>query len=131
MKRTIKALLLATAFISVSVEAKQKTIPLEDNSSILGNWDLYAEAPALHKEKKAVNIKWDFKKDGSLRTWATDTRARTGAMSITVKYYVEDGVIKKQIKPGVEKYESCAVVKKQAKEMVLHCKYLYFFLKKK
>jgi hypothetical protein len=129
MKKTIQLLLLlTTVFITTSANAKEKTIPLEDSSKILGKWNLNYEAAALHKEKKKVNITWDFKKDGILNTAATDTRSRTGAMSINVKYSIEDGAIKKQSSPGREKYEMCRVVKLEDKDMVLHCQYLYFFL---
>lgn len=130
MKKTIQFLLLASVFIAASANAKEKTIALEDNSKILGKWDLTHEAAALHKEKKKVNIQWDFKKGGVLNTAATDTRARTGAMSINVKYSIEDGAIRKQATPGREKYEMCRAVKLEEKEMILHCKYLYFFLKR-
>ncbi len=128
MKKTIQLLLLAGVFITASANAKEKTIPLEDNSKILGKWNLNYEAAALHKEKKKVNITWTFKKGGVLNTAATDTRSRTGAMSIDVKYSIEDGAIRKQSAPGREKYEMCRAVKLEDKSMTLHCKYLYFFL---
>lgn len=130
MKKTIQLLLLATVFITASANAKEKTIPLEDTSKILGKWSLTHEAAALHKEKKKVNITWDFKKDGTLVTAATDTRSRTGAMSINVKYTIDDGAIRKQSTPGREKYEMCRAVKLEDKKMILHCKYLYFFLER-
>lgn len=120
-------LLLSASFAQADTPDSFK---LKDNKSILGKWKLYAEAPAMHKEKKLVNIVWDFKKDGTLIASATDTRARTRAMSIKLKYFVEDGAIKKQDKPGRDKYETCSVIQKKAKEMVLKCRYLYFFLKR-
>ena len=124
----LSAVLLMTATASF---AKSEDVKLEDNKLILGKWDLQYEAPALHKEKKAVKIKWEFKKNGKLITSATDTRARTRALSIQLKYSVEDGVIKKQSTPGREKYESCRVISLKGKDMVLKCKYLFFFLQKK
>ncbi|MCK4493264.1 MAG: hypothetical protein KAU26_04365 [Methylococcales bacterium] len=119
------ALVLSASFVHAAEDVK-----LDDNSSILGKWNLYAEAPALHKDRKAVKILWDFKKDGTIKTSAEDTRARTRKMSITLKYSIVDGAIKKQSTPGREKYETCRVIKKEGKEMVLKCKYLYFFLKR-
>lgn len=130
MKKTLQLLLLATAFFAFSANAKEKTIPIEDNSSILGDWRLTAEAAAIHKTKTPLNIHWDFKKNGMLNTYAKDTRNRTGAMNINVKYFIEDGAIKKQIRPGMDKYETCSVVKREKKSMVLHCKYLYFFMER-
>lgn len=130
MKKTIKLLLLATVFIASSASAKEKTIPLEDNSTLLGEWKLTAEAAAKHKTKTPLNIHWDFKDDGTIKTWAKDTRNRTGAMEINIKYYIEDGAIKKQSNPGREKYETCRVVDQAEKTMTLHCKYLYFFMER-
>jgi len=130
MKKIINLLLLATVFIASSVNAKEKTIPLEDNSTILGKWKVTAEAAAMHKTKTPLNIRWHFKNNGMLLTEATDTRNRTGAMSINVKYSIENGVIKKQSNPGREKYEMCSVVDQAEKSMTLHCKYLYFFLER-
>ena len=129
MKKSNTLLPLIALLMSASF-AQAEDIKLEDNSSILGKWKLYAEAPALHKEKKEVNISWDFKKNGTLFMAATDARSRTGKTSIKVKYSIEDGKIKKQAQPGREKYESCRVIKQENKEMVLKCKYLFFFLKR-
>jgi hypothetical protein len=131
MKKIIKLLLLTTAFAAFSVTAKEKVILLEDNSKILGEWKLTAEAAAKHKTKTPLKIQWHFKDGGILHTEAKDTRNRTGNMSIDVKYYIEDGFIKKQINPGREKYETCKVVELDKKEMVIHCKYLYFFMERK
>ncbi|MGY6274463.1 hypothetical protein [Methylomonas sp. MgM2] len=111
--------------------AHAETIKLEDNSKILGKWQVTAEAAALDKEKKELNATWEFRKDGTLETIAEDTRGRTKSMDITIKYSVEDGVIKKQAAPGREKYENCAVVKMEGKDMILKCKYLYFFMTRK
>ncbi len=130
MKKTLQLLLLATAFFAISASAKETVILLEDNSSILGKWNLTSEAAALHKTKVPLNIQWDFKKNGMLNTTAKDSRNRTGSMNINVKYSVEDGVIKKQARPGMEKYETCRVVKQEEKSMVLHCKFLYFFMER-
>ena len=130
MKKSSQLLPLLALLMSASFAQAAEDVKLEDNSSIIGKWNLYAEAPALHKEKKAVNITWDFKKNGTLNTAATDTRSRTGKMSIMLKYSIEEGAIKKQSTPGREKYETCRVITKDAKEMVLKCRYLYFFLKR-
>jgi hypothetical protein len=51
LKKTLKLLTLASVLFASSAFA-EKTIPLEDNLQILGEWKLYAETPALHKEKK-------------------------------------------------------------------------------
>jgi len=149
MKKIIKTLLLTTAFLAFSAHAKEETIELKDNAPLLHKWKLFAESMSLRKQGTEVNISWEFKKDGTLLTKATDSRARTGAMTIPVKYHVEDGKIQKQFKPGSDKYETCAVVDPQGehlkiltrsgkklkikiedKHMILHCKYLYYYLEK-
>lgn len=128
--KIIKILLLTTIFIASAVNAKDTIIELEDNSRILGKWKVTAEAAALHKTKTPLNITWEFNKGGLLNTVATDSRNRTGSMNINVKYSIEEGAIKKQSQPGREKYETCKVVSLEGKDMVLHCKYLYYFLTK-
>lgn len=128
MKKTIKLLTLAALLFASSAYA-EKTIPLEDNSLILGEWKLYAETPQLHLEKKMVQNKWNFKKDGTLVSTAYDPRL-DGIKAVNVTYSVEDGVIKKQIQPGRSKQETCKVVKLEGKEMILHCKYLYYLFKR-
>ncbi|MDQ7089427.1 MAG: hypothetical protein Q9M50_02110 [Methylococcales bacterium] len=130
MKKSKILLPLLALLMSASFAQAAEDIKLEDNSSILGKWKLNYESPALHKEKKKVNIRWNFKKDGTILTSATDTRSRTGKMSIKLKYSVEEGVIKKQSTPGREKYETCRVVQQEKNSMVLKCKYLFFFLER-
>jgi hypothetical protein len=127
MKRCVKIISLLAIFFVLSVKAD---VVLEDNSKILGKWNLYAEAAKLDGEKKKVTIEWDFQSNGILQTKATDSLGRTKEMNIAVKYEVADGVIKKQSTPGREKYESCTVVEKDSSSMVLKCTYLYFFLTK-
>ena len=56
--------------------------------------------------------------------------AEPGEMKIAIKYSVENGEIKKQTKPGQEKYESCKVVEKDGSKMILKCPFLYYFLTK-
>jgi len=149
MRKIITSLILATAFIASPAQAKEQTIELTDNSSLLHKWKVIAESMSLRKQGTEVDISWEFKKDGTLKTQATDSRARTGKMAINIKYSIEDGVIKKQSKPGSDKYETCSVVDPQGeylkiekrsgkklkikiedKHMILHCKYLYYYLEK-
>jgi hypothetical protein len=127
MKKYVKILPFAALFFAFSANAD---IALKDNSEILGKWNLYAEAAKLNGEQKAVTVEWDFKKDGVLQTTATDSVGRTKEMKIAIKYFVENGEIKKQTTPGREKYESCKVVEKEGSKMILKCTYLYFFLTK-
>jgi hypothetical protein len=103
-------------------------IKLEDNSKILGKWKVNSEALGLDKEKKALHVSWDFKSNGTLMTVGEDSLGRTNEMDISIKYSVENGVIKKQISPGREKFEDCVVVEMSGKDMVLKCRSLYFFL---
>lgn len=127
MKKNKIILMIASMLLASSVNAQVK---LEDNSLILGKWDLYAEAPAMHKEKKAVKIQWEFKKGDELRTSGVDPRTG-GPFNVAVKYSIEDGAIKKQVQPGRSKTETCNVKKLDDKDMILQCKYLFFFLKRK
>ena len=117
----------AMIFFAVSVNAD---VVLKDNTEILGKWNLYAEATKIDGEKKAVKVEWLFEKDGTLQTTSTDSVGRTKEMKIAIKYFVENGDIKKQTTPGREKYESCNVVEKDGANMTLKCMYLFFFLTK-
>ena len=127
MKRYVKILPLAALFFAFSANAE---VELKDNSEILGRWKLYAEATKLDGEQKPVTIEWDFKDDGVLKQTATDSVGRTKEMKIDIKYSVENGEIKKQTKPGQEKYESCKVLEKEGSKMILKCQFLYYFLTK-
>lgn len=111
--------------------AANAEISLKDQSEILGAWNLYAEAAKLDGEKKDLSVEWDFKNDGTLYTKSIDTFGRTKTFEVTLKYFVEDGAIKKQSAPGREKYDICKVVNKTDSEMTLKCTYLYYFLNKK
>ncbi len=130
MKNIIKLLAITSFLVSSSVYAKEKTIPLEDNAPILGHWSLYAETAALHKTKKMVQNEWIFKDNGVLTSVAFDPRL-DGKKAVNVKYVVENGIIKKQIQPGREKYETCKVVKLNGDDMTLHCRFLYYLFKRK
>jgi hypothetical protein len=127
MKKYVKILSSAMIFFAVSVNAD---VVLKDNTEILGKWNLYAEATKIDGEKKAVKVEWLFEKDGTLQTTSTDSVGRTKEMKIAIKYFVENGDIKKQTTPGREKYESCNVVEKDGANMILKCTYLFFFLTK-
>ena len=128
MKNCMKFLpLIALCFVS-SVNAD---VSLKDNSEIVGKWTLTAESLKIDGEKKSVTSAWEFKNDGTLISIATDSLGRTKEMTVAVKYLVEDGLIKKQVSPGREKYESCSVVQKEASDMILRCTNLFLFLTKK
>jgi uncharacterized protein (TIGR03066 family) len=128
MKTIISLLSLFAALAAFSANAE---IKLEDNSKILGKWTVTAEALGLDREKKALHVTWEFQKDGTLVTTGEDARSGIGAMNIPIKYSVADGVIKKQTTPGREKYEDCAVEEIEGNDMILKCKFLYFFLTRK
>lgn len=127
IKRYVKILPAAAFFFAFSANAE---VALKDSSEILGKWKLYAEATKLDGEQKPVTIEWEFKGDGVLQQTATDSVGRTGEMKIAIKYSVENGEIKKQTKPGQEKYESCKVIEKEGSKMILKCPFLYYFLTK-
>jgi len=141
MKKIIKLLPFIAMTVSLSVNAEylkyeeeedavEKTIKLEDNSKILGHWDLYAEVSELHKPLKKVVNKWEFREDGILVATAFDPRL-DGEATVEVKYSVNNGVLNKQVQPGREYYEDCAVIKLDVENLTLHCKNLYYLLKKK
>ncbi len=130
MKKTTTILGL-TALLS-AFTAQAENVKLEDNSKILGKWHVFATAPALHKEKRAQDALWIFKKNGTLSIQGKDVvSGRTGMMDISLKYSVENGGIKRQTAPGRERYENCAVTELDDKKMTLKCTFLYYFLTKK
>jgi len=128
MKKITTLLSLFSAFMVLSAHAEVK---LEDNSKLLGKWQVTAEALALDREKKALQVTWEFQKEGTLVTTGEDARSGIGEMTVPIKYSVSEGVIKKQVTPGREKYEDCAVVEMEGNNMILKCKFLYFFMTKK
>lgn len=106
-------------------------VVLKDSSEILGNWIVTAESLKIDGEKKLIKSAWNFKNDGTLTAVSTDSLGRTKEMTVVVKYTVEDGVIKKQLSPGREKYETCSVAQQAGNDMVLKCTNLFLFLTKK
>jgi len=118
---------LAAIFFALSANAD---VVLKDESEILGKWKVTAEAAKLDGEKKKVIVQWEFLTGGVLQTISTDSNGRTNEMHIQIKYMVEDGVIKKQVSPGREKFENCKVVEKTGNDMILKCPFLYYFLTK-
>lgn len=131
MKKISNLLTMATILLAFSVNAED-FIELKDNSTILGTWVVKAEAAALHKEKKLLQSEWTFAKNGFMTSKSKDKRmSGYGGNSLKVKYSVENGMIHKQTSPGREKYEDCKVISMEGKDMVMHCKFNYFFLTKK
>jgi hypothetical protein len=127
IKKYIKIIPFAAALIGLTAHAD---VALKNNTDILGKWNVYAEAAKLDGEKKKIQVEWDFQADGTLQTTSTDSVGRTKEMKIAIKYFVEDGDIKKQTTPGRDKYESCNVLEKDSDKMVLKCTYLFYFLTK-
>ena len=119
--------LVAVLFVSLA----HADVELKDNSELLGKWALTAESIKLDGEKKSVVSSWEFKNDGTLISVATDSLGRTKEMTVMVKYTVEDGLIKKQVSAGREKYESCSVVQRTGSDMIVRCTNLFLFLTKK
>lgn len=123
-----KCLPLVAIFFAGAVHAD---VALKDSSEILGKWALTAESIKIDGEKKSVASSWEFKNDGTLISVATDSLGRTKEMTVAVKYAVEDGLIKKQVSPGRDKYESCTVVQREGSDIILRCTNLFLFLTKK
>ncbi|MDD2761001.1 MAG: hypothetical protein PHH11_11995 [Methylomonas sp.] len=119
---------LASLFVALVAFSAHAEVKLEDNSKLLGKWQVTHEALALDREKKPLHVTWEFQKDGTLITTGEDARSGIGEMNIPIKYSVADGVIKKQISPGREKYEDCTVLEMSDKNMTMKCKFLYFFM---
>jgi hypothetical protein len=128
IKNYVKCLPLIAIFCTGLAHAD---VELKDNSELLGKWALNAEAIKLDGEKKSVTSSWEFKNDGTLISVATDSLGRTKEMTVAVKYSVEDGLLKKQVSPGRDKYESCSVVQKEGSAMTLRCTNLFLFFTKK
>jgi uncharacterized protein (TIGR03066 family) len=128
MKIIITTLSLIATLAAFSAQADVK---LQDNSKILGKWKISAEALGIDKEKKALNVSWEFQNNGTLITTGEDTLGRTNEMVIPIKYSIENGNIKKQSAPGREKYEECTVIELSDKDMILKCKGIYSFMTRK
>lgn len=124
----VKNVSLAALLFSATAYAD---VALKDSSEILGHWVVSAESLKLDGEKKLIKSSWDFKDDGTLTAISTDSLGRTKEMTVVVKYTIEDGLIKKQLSPGREKYESCSVAQREGSDMVLKCTNLFLFLTKK
>ena len=119
----------AVLLFSMSANAAEE-VTLEDNSRILGKWNLYAESIALHKEKVELFSVWDFQKDGTLHTVSNDRFGRLKNLVIDLTYSVEDGLIKKQKTPGRSKMEDCRVLSLEDDKMTLKCTFVFLFLKR-
>ena len=125
MKKTIYSLIFTLCLPISTVSAEYA---LENNSEILGLWTVDAESPKLNGFKRALNQEWEFKQNGEIVSTSIDTRANS-SISVTLKYWVENGKIRKETRPG--KTEICTVVEKEGPGMILYCRNLYFFLTKK
>ncbi len=119
----------AALLFSVSAQAAED-IKLKDNSEIVGKWNLYAEAIALHKEKVELFSEWEFTKDGTIHTRSNDRFGRTKTIKIDLKYAVENGVIMKQKTPGRSKMESCRVLELDRSKLTMKCTFVYLFFKR-
>ena len=125
----LKQALLAGAVFLFSLSAYAEVL-LEDNSKILGKWNLYAEAASLHKEKVGLVSVWDFRKDGIIHTESEDRFGRTKTLKIDLKYAIENGLVMKQKNPGRSKMDACKVIKLEGGEMTLKCPFVYLFFKR-
>lgn len=127
MKSITKGLI--TAILLGMVNTAFADVTLGSDADIIGLWRVDAEAIKYEGEKKALNVTWEFKPGGVLKTTSKDVR--TGDFGVDLLYSVENGQIKKQSVPGRQKFESCAVIRKDATSMDIKCTYLYFFLSKR
>lgn len=120
---------LSALFLLCLATAVPAEVNLKGPEEIIGAWRVDAEAARYDGEKKALDVIWEFKPNGILETHSKDKR--TGDFGVNLSYSVEEGMIKKQSTPGRQKFESCAVIRKDATSMDIKCTYLYFFLTKK
>lgn len=127
MKLMQTLIVAVTLLFAATANAK---IELEDNSKLLGKWNLYAEAASLHKEKVELFSVWDFRKDGIIHTESEDRFGRTKTLVIDLKYSVENGNVMKQKNPGRSKMDTCSVVKMEGSEMIMKCPFVYLFFKR-
>lgn len=125
----LKQALLAGVVLLFSISANAE-VYLEDNSKLLGKWNLYAEAASLHKEKVELFSVWDFRTDGIIHTESEDRFGRTKTLVIDLKYEVKDGKLMKQKNPGRSKMDTCSVVKMEGSEMIVKCPFVYLFFKR-
>ncbi len=121
--------LLAGTALLFSVAANAE-VQLEDDSKVLGKWNLYAEAIKLNAEQVDLRSVWDFRKNGIIHTESEDRVGRTNTLVIDLNYAVEDGVIKKQKTIGRSRMEDCKVIELDAKDMTLKCTGIYLFFRR-
>lgn len=103
------------------------------NEDILGRWKIDAES--FHSDgrgAKPLETEWVFNADGTMVGTSADTTAHASIknFSATLHYSVENGILKKQVAPGREKYETCTAIEKSGAKMTLKCKSVYFFMTK-
>lgn len=127
MKLMQTLIVAVTLLFAVTANAN---VELEDNSKLLGKWNLYAEAASLHKEKVELFSVWDFRTDGIIHTESEDRFGRTKTLKIDLKYEVKDGKLMKQKNPGRSKMDTCSVVKMEGSEMIVKCPFVYLFFKR-
>lgn len=128
MKFLQSLIIAVTLLFTVSANA---SVELEDNSKILGKWNVYAEAASLHKEKVELFSVWEFRSDGVIHTESEDRFGRTKTLVIDLKYTVENGKLLKQKNPGRSKMDHCSVNKLEGNEMILKCPFVYLFMRRK
>lgn len=127
MKKYVKIIPFAALFLAFSANAE---ILLKGNSDIVGLWDVHDEATSMTAPKRHTDVEWNIKADETIDIKSVDKSKRVGDTSITIKYSVEDGKIRKQAAPGREKYETCTVIEKEGKDMTLKCTYFFFLTRK-
>jgi uncharacterized lipoprotein YehR (DUF1307 family) len=128
MKKYVKIMPLVALFMAFTVNAD---IELNNNSEILGKWNVHHEATSMTAPKKETFTVWDIKDDGTVLAKSTDKSGRVNDTEISFKYSVKDGKFVKQVAPGREKYETCSVVEKEGDNMILHCTFFLFLTKQK
>lgn len=127
----LASLSLFVAFAGAIAETSSQ--PKIDKSDLIGTWKLDYTSQQLRvskdKYKRQANQTWEFRKDGTVVSRASDKRAKAD-FAVTPKYEITDGkiLIDDPGRPG--RKNTYTVIEKTADKMILKGSYGYYFFKK-
>lgn len=134
--RSIITHVLATLFIlvacggTIAEESNPQSISQDD---LIGTWKLDYTSQQLKvskdKYKRKSNQTWNFRRDGTVESKASDKRAKAD-FAVTPKYEVADGKIFIDIPGRPGKKDTFTVIEWSDGKMVLKGSYGYYFFEK-
>lgn len=97
----------------------QAEVVLENNSELIGVWNLDGSAKDLDGPRRPGEQTWEFKKDGTLATAGYDERLPGGNYSVSSSYEVKDGKILADVVGRPGKKNSYTVIEMDSTSMIL------------